>query len=229
MFFKKNWLTVFLTAGFLWTAELPPAELLALGLREIQALPHFAGKEVTLNFAKAPPLISVETANYTLRAELQAVAPSMYIKYTVSAGEKLLKGFRVKYSAAVWADAYYAGRHLAKGEEVTAEDFYLRRTDILKYSRYLVENGASWNARVMTARLRPDEPLFAWMLGVKQLVNSGDLVALLVNSGGVTIKTSAKALQHGLLGDKILVQVQNEKKRVLQAEITGSGECRVAL
>jgi flagella basal body P-ring formation protein FlgA len=45
----------------------------------------------------------------------------------------------------------------------------------------------------------------------------------------VTIKTAAKALQHGVLGDKILVQVQNDKKRVLQAEITGSGECKVIL
>ncbi|GBR73168.1 hypothetical protein NO1_0597, partial [Candidatus Termititenax aidoneus] len=65
--------------------------------------------------------------------------------------------------------------------------------------------------------------------GVKQLVNSGDIVSLSVSNGSVTIKTSAKALQHGLLGDKILVQVQNDKKRVLQAEITGSGECRLAL
>jgi flagella basal body P-ring formation protein FlgA len=153
----------------------------------------------------------------------------MYVKYLVYADEKLLKGFRIKYNAAVWADAYYANRHLAKGEEVTAADFYLRRTDILKYSHYLVESNVSWNERVLTAGLRPDEPLFAWMLSVKQLVNSGDIVALSVNSGSVTIKTTAKALQHGILGDKILVQVQNDKKRVLQAEITGSGECRVVL
>jgi flagella basal body P-ring formation protein FlgA len=228
MCFKKIGLVVFLTAG-LFTAELPPSELLELGLREIQALPRFANKEVTLNFARTPPRISVDTDDYTLKAELQAVAPSMYIKYSVYAGENFLKGFRVKYNAAVWADAYYAGRHLTKGEEVAVEDFYLRRTDILKYSRYLVETDASWDKRVMTANLRPDEPLFAWMLGVKQLINSGDIVSLSVSDGGVTIKTTAKALQHGLLGDKILVQVQNEKKRVLQAEITGSGECKVAL
>ena len=178
MFFKKKWLAVFWTVSFLFAAEVPPAELLELGLLEMQALPRFAGKEVTLNFAKAPPLISVETANYTIQAELQAAAPSMYIKYSVSAGGKLLKGFRVKYNAAVWADAYYARRHLAKGEEVTAEDFYLRRTDILKYSHYLVESGAAWAQRVMTAGMRPDEQLFAWMLSIKQLVNSGDIVAL---------------------------------------------------
>ncbi|MDR1323526.1 MAG: flagellar basal body P-ring formation chaperone FlgA, partial [Candidatus Margulisbacteria bacterium] len=210
MRFKKFGLVVFLTAG-LFAAELPSAELLALGLREIQALPRFAGKEVTLNFAKAPPRVSVGTDNYTLKAELQAVAPSMYIKYSVYSGEGFLKGFRVKYDAAVWADVYYADRHLAKGEEVTAEDFYLRRTDILKYSHYLVETGAVWDKRVMTANLRTDAPLFAWMLGIKQLINSGDIVALSVNSGSVTIKTAAKALQHGVLGDKILVQVQNDK------------------
>ncbi|MDR1452601.1 MAG: flagellar basal body P-ring formation chaperone FlgA [Candidatus Margulisbacteria bacterium] len=228
MFFKKTWPAVFLAAG-LFAAELPPAELLALGLREMQTLPRFTGKEVSLNFTRTPPVISVETANYTIRAEIRAAAPSMYIKYSVLAGEKLLKAFRVKYDAAVWADVYYADRHLVKGEEVAAEDFYLRRTDILKYSHYLVENGASWNARVMTTGLRPDEPLFAWMLSIKQLVNSGDIVALSVSSGSVTIKTAAKALQHGLLGDKIMVQVQNDKKRVLQAEITGSGECQIIL
>ncbi|GBR74848.1 hypothetical protein NO1_1953, partial [Candidatus Termititenax aidoneus] len=135
MCLKKISLAVFLAAG-LFAAEIPPSELLALGLREMQGLPRFAGKEVTLNFARTPPLVSVDTDDYTLKAELQAVAPSMYIKYSVYSGENFLKGFRVKYDASVWADAYYASRHLAKGDEITAEDFYLRRTDILKYSHY---------------------------------------------------------------------------------------------
>jgi flagella basal body P-ring formation protein FlgA len=228
MRFKLFWLTICLAAG-LWAAEITPAELLAAGVREIQSLPRFADKEVSLNFVKIPETVVVDTENYTLKTELKEVAPSLYIRYSVYAGDKFLKGFRIKYNAVVWGDAYYAGRRLARGEEAFPEDFYLHRTDILRHSRYLVESGSEWTDKVLTADLKPDDPLFAWMLGLKYLVSSGEIITLEVLSDGVTIRAKAKALQAGLLGDKIRVQLQNEKKKVMQAEITGSGECRIRL
>ena len=228
---KKFLLSVIWTAGLVLSAEIQPAELLSLGLMELQSVPRLSGKEVTLNFYQAPAAVFIPTDNYEIHAEITAkeITPVVYVNYTIYADQKFIKGFRIRYNAAAFADAYYAKHRLHKGESVSADDFYILRTDIIRYARYLTVPYNDWMNRVLTADIGQDEPLFAWMLGVKQLVNAGDIVTLVVVGDGVTVRTKAKALQPGLLGDKIRVQVQNEKKRLLQAEITAAGECRVVL
>ncbi|GBR75562.1 flagellar biosynthesis protein FlgA [Candidatus Termititenax persephonae] len=220
-----------LAAQFVGAAEILPHELLSLGLAELRTVPRFVDKEVTLNFYKVPDPIFVPTDNYTIRTKISAkeVTPVLYIEYEVYEDQTFLKGFRLRYNAAVYAEAYYAKRRLGKGTEVSAEDFYTARTDVLRYSRCVVAPYTDWDGHVLAIDLAQDEPLYASMLGAKQLVNAGDIITLVVISDTVTIKAKAKALQPGLLGDKIRVQMQNEKKRLLQAEITAPGECRITL
>jgi flagella basal body P-ring formation protein FlgA len=220
---------VFCSAG---AAEIQPAELTALGLREIKALPRFAAKEVELTLPPNTLPVPVSTENYTLKAQLSTkeLGPTMYIKYSVyDLDQNFLKAFRIKCQVAVWDEAFYAKRMLYKGEEVRIEDFYPLRTDILKHSKYLAEPTVFRAEQILTADLRPDEPLFAWMLSVKKLINSGDRVALSVLHEGVSLQVESRALQAGVLGEKILVQVQNEKRRILKAEIIAPGKCQIEL
>ena len=219
-------------AAVVFSAEIMPKELLNLGIKEIKSIQRYADKEVDLTFPKGMTPVKVDTENYTVKAELssQELGSVVYIKYTISdPDDNFLKAFRVKANVSVWTNGLYARRTLYKGEEITREDFYPERTDILKYSRHLAEETVFREAQVMTTELRPGTPLFGWMLSVKKLVNSGDRVALVVKSDAVTVKVEAKALQGGVLDDKIMVQVQNAKRRTLQAKIIGPGECEVIM
>ena len=218
-------------ATVVFAAEISPETLLAGGLAEIKAIPRFADKAVSLNFVKTPPPVQIGTGNYTLKAELSAreLAPVFFIKYSVFRGNEFVKAFRLRCRAEVWTDGYYARRRLTRGETVTLEDFYPARTDILRFSRHLAEITEFQGEKVLTTDLASGEPLMTWMLGARQLVNAGDRIALYVISEGVIVKTAGKALQAGTLGDRILVQLQNDRKRTLKSEITGAGECRIVL
>jgi len=218
-------------ATVVFAAEISPETLLASGLAEIKAIPRYADKAVSLNFVKTPQPVQVDTEDYTLRAEVSAkeLAPVFFIKYTISKNGEFVKAFRLRCRAEIWADGYYAKRHLRKGETVTLEDFYPARTDILRFSRRLAEVTEFRGEKVLTSDLASGEPLMTWMLGARQLVNAGDRVALYVINERVTVKTAAKALQAGVLGDRILVQLQNDRKRTLKSEIIGAGECRIVI
>jgi flagella basal body P-ring formation protein FlgA len=225
-----------ITAAFLvavvFSTEISVEELIDLGIREIKSIQRYAGKEVELTFPEGMTPVNVGTENYTIRAELSTreLGSIVYIRYMISDFEgNFIRGFRVRAEASVWTDALYARRTLYKGEEVTAEDFYLKRTDMLRYSRHLADETVFRDAQIITTNLRPGMPLFGWMLSVKRLINSGDHVNLTVKNEGVTLRLGARALQGGVLNDKILVQVQNARRRTMQARITGPGECEVIM
>ncbi|MDR2431914.1 MAG: flagellar basal body P-ring formation chaperone FlgA [Candidatus Margulisbacteria bacterium] len=216
-------------AAVIFSAEITPEKLLSLALDEIKSLPRFADKTVSLNFVKSPRAVAVSTDNYTIEAELSAkdLGPVFFVKYAIYTDGRFFRAFRLRCRAEAYADAYYARRTLRKGEPVTAEDFYPARTDILKHSRYLAEAGSLRGDIVLTAGLNAGDPLFVWMLGARRLVNAGDNVSLCVQGEGVVVRTTARSLQAGTLGDRIRVRLPND--RVLQVEITGEGECRMTL
>lgn len=229
--FKRFVLTAACLAAVIFSAEISPEVLLASGLKEIRSIPRYADKAVSLNFVKTPQPVQIDTEEYTLKTELSAkdLAPTLFIKYSIFHGEEFIKAFRVRCQVEVWADAYYARRRLAKGQSVTIADFYPARTDILRYSRYLAEAAEFRGERVLTADLASGEPLMAWMLSARQLVNVGDRVTLYVLSDGITVRTAGKALQAGVLGDKIMIQMPNDRRRTIKSEIIGEGECRIIL
>jgi flagella basal body P-ring formation protein FlgA len=70
-------------------------------------------------------------------------------------------------------------------------------------------------------------PLRAADLALPVLVTRGELIELRVVSGGVTLRTAARALTEGALGDVIQTEAVQSKKRMM-AVVTGKGEVQIS-
>ncbi|MFN2303459.1 MAG: flagellar basal body P-ring formation chaperone FlgA, partial [Anaerolineales bacterium] len=76
--------------------------------------------------------------------------------------------------------------------------------------------------------IRRDETLSPSNLKPRLLVKRGDIVTILAEIKGLTVRVNGNALTDGHRGDEIRVKNQRSK-RILQAEVIGPGTVRVRL
>lgn len=125
-----------------------------------------------------------------------------------------------------WVDVFESvvcvSRNIKRREILTEDDLYLSRKNISHLpSNILTEKGKAIGL-MLKHRIKADTPLKEWMLERAPIVNRGDMVTILAESGGLRVTVPGKILEKGYKGQLIRVQNSMSRKKIYAKVIDGA-------
>ncbi len=141
-------------------------------------------------------------------------------------GDKTEKIISVKLEVKEFATLPVAIRHMKQGDEITSNDFELKRIEVseLKKQNY---NSNELIGRTIAYNVRRGKPIALSDTKGPLLVKRGDMVELIVISGAVKIRANAVSLQDASAGDSVRIKRVGESK-VLQGLVAKDGSVLIA-
>ncbi len=132
----------------------------------------------------------------------------------------------VPVTVRIYKQVVVAARTLPPGALITENDIRLARYDLADLNRGYFENTSVNLGMKLKRRLLVGDPLTPAMVERPRIIERGQLVSILAASGGMEVRTSGKALEHGAVGERIdVLNVSTEQK--LEGVVTEDGEVRV--
>ncbi|MBU0986440.1 MAG: flagellar basal body P-ring formation chaperone FlgA, partial [Proteobacteria bacterium] len=154
-------------------------------------------------------------------------------------GRGELKGF-VRLSAAVringvvknkvmlsgWVDVFEevvcASDYLKRGATIEEEDVYLARKNIARASSKYLTDTSEVVGYIIKHNVKPDASLKIWMITKAPIVDKGDLVTILAESGVLRVTAPGKVLMKGYGGELIKVQNLMSQKEIYAKVVNDS-------
>ncbi len=126
----------------------------------------------------------------------------------------------------VMANVLVAKRPLAKYQTIEPDHVQLKKMKLSRFSSDVVTDMEAVSGKRAKRKIKPGDVLRGGMIEMPPLVNRGDIVVIVVRSGGLKITTLGKAKNKGGLGEKI--QVQNlESRKYLHATVIDAKTVKV--
>jgi flagella basal body P-ring formation protein FlgA len=114
-----------------------------------------------------------------------------------------------------WVDAFDSvvcvSRNMKRGEILGEDDLYMSRKNISYLPSNILTEKEKAIGLALKHQIKADTPLKEWMLERPPVVERGDMVMILAESGGLRVTVPGKILEKGYRGQ--LVQVQNTMSR----------------
>ena len=131
---------------------------------------------------------------------------------------------KVKLSG--WVDIFESvvctGRNLRKGEMIKEDDVYLARKNISHLSPNILTDMSKVVGLTVKHTIKEDTCLNEWMLEKTPIVNRGDMVTILAESGDLRVTVPGRALERGYLEGLIRVQNSMSKNEIYARVINNS-------
>jgi flagella basal body P-ring formation protein FlgA len=182
--------------------------------------------EVKLDESAVPAILEARQALYIAGGKAPWVGSQ---RFTIAAGEgAVLRPLIVSANVKLPAATVVAVRSLARGDIARAEDFTLSRDA----RRVGLQTESSYTSIEQVVGLEVIRPITAGqavtnaMLRKPRLVDRGFVVTVVANSGGIKVKTTARARQAGSDGDLIEVEAIADKARYF-ARVSGVQQVEV--
>jgi len=125
-----------------------------------------------------------------------------------------------------WIDIFdsvvCAARNLKKKEIIKKEDVYLARRNISHLAQEVIHNINKVVGLRAKHSIRAETCIKTWMLEKTPVVERGDLVTILAESGDLKVTVPGKILERGYLGDLIRVENAMSKKKIYAKVINHS-------
>jgi flagella basal body P-ring formation protein FlgA len=126
----------------------------------------------------------------------------------------------IEGTAKAWQDQLVLDRPLSAGQIVRASDVVERRVLVDRLDSEPLINASQAVGNQTVRDLKPGTVLTAKMIEAVPLVRTGQFVTVTLTSGGVRVKTVARAMDDGAFGESI--RVKNEAtKEIYQVSVTG--------
>jgi flagella basal body P-ring formation protein FlgA len=117
-----------------------------------------------------------------------------------------------------WADVFEpvvcAHRPLKKGEIIRKDGVYLTRKNISHLPPDVLKDMGKVVGQMVTHNIRENTCLKEWMLERPPMVDRGDLVTIIAESGNLRVTVPGKVLERGCLGELVKVQNTMSKKEI---------------
>ena len=125
--------------------------------------------------------------------------------------------------------AVIATREVARGSVITAADVEVRvmeRTAKMSGQRVAIDSVESILGKEAKQAIRANDVVFADMVQSPVLVKRGDTITVMSQTGGIRVRTTARAIKDGAYGDLVQVESLQGKQR-FDARVVGSREAAV--
>jgi len=131
---------------------------------------------------------------------------------------------KVKLSG--WVDVFEsvvcASRDFKKGEILEEDDLYLARENISHLSPKILTDTGRAVGLVIKHTIKKDTCIKEWMLGKPLIVERGDMITILAESGNLRVTVPGRVLVKGHMGELISVQNSMSKKVIYARVINNS-------
>ena len=131
---------------------------------------------------------------------------------------------RVRLSG--WVDIFDSvvctSRNLKKGEIIKKDDVYLARKNISHLSSNILTDMSKVAGLMVKHSVKADTCLKEWMLEKSPIVDRGDMVTILAESGGLRVTVPGRVLEKGYLGELIRVRNAMSKKEIYARVVNNS-------
>ena len=105
-------------------------------------------------------------------------------------------------------------RNLKKGEIIKKDDVYLAQKNISHLSPDILTDMSKAVGRMVKHTVKADTCLKEWMLEKSPIVDRGDMLTILAESGGLKVTVPGRVLVKGYMGEVIRVQNLMSKRRI---------------
>lgn len=131
---------------------------------------------------------------------------------------------KVKLSG--WVDIFQpvvcASRDIKRGERIDKDDLYLVRRNISHLSSKILTDMNNIIGLMAKHSIRKDTCLKDWMFEKIPIVDKGDIVTILAESGDLKVTAVGKVLMKGYEGELVKVQNLMSKKEIYGKVVNGS-------
>jgi flagella basal body P-ring formation protein FlgA len=121
-----------------------------------------------------------------------------------------------------WIEAVVASTNLAPNTALTASELTRGRADAFAGNGGLITDPRQAEGKILRTGVTAGAPILSLQLDLPISVHRGQRVMLTLNDPGMTIKTTATALDDGRVGDTITVQNADSQK-TLRATVARDG------
>jgi flagella basal body P-ring formation protein FlgA len=131
---------------------------------------------------------------------------------------------RVRLSG--WVDVFDSvvctGRNLRKGEVIKERDLYLERKNISQLSAHILTDVSKAVGLMVKHNVKAGTCLKGWMVEKSPIVDRGDMVTIVAESGDLKVTVPGRILERGYLGELIRVQNAMSKKEIYAKVVDNS-------
>ncbi|MBU2548531.1 MAG: flagellar basal body P-ring formation chaperone FlgA [Proteobacteria bacterium] len=117
-------------------------------------------------------------------------------------------------------------RRIERGYRIQAEDLKTVQVSLARVKKGSLTDPASAVGLTTRSRLSPGQPVKASDLFRDSVIERGDMVTIVAESGPIRVSTLGQAKQDGAVGDQIAVLNMSSKK-IIKAEVAGPDQVRV--
>ncbi|MEJ2656880.1 MAG: flagellar basal body P-ring formation chaperone FlgA [Desulfobacterales bacterium] len=125
---------------------------------------------------------------------------------------------RNKVKISGWVDIFKyvvcASRELKRGEKVQEDDLYMVKRNLSHLSSKILTDKKEIVGLMVKHNIRADTCLKEWMFEKAPVVDKGDIVTILAESGDLMVTVPGKVLMRGYLGELVKVQNIMSKKEI---------------
>jgi len=129
-----------------------------------------------------------------------------------------------------WVDVFEsvvcARRNFKKGEILEEDDLYLSRKNISHLSSKILTDTGKAVGLVIKHTIKKDTCIKEWMLEKPLVVERGDMITILAESGNLRVTAPGRVLVKGHMGEFIRVQ-NSMSKKVVYARVINNSTARV--
>ena len=131
---------------------------------------------------------------------------------------------KVKLSG--WVDIFQpvvcASRDLKRGERISKEDLYFVKRNISHISSKILTDMNRIIGLMAKHNVKKDTGLKEWMFEKFPIVDKGDIVTILAESGDIKVTAPGRVLMKGYAGELVKVQNLMSKKEIYAKVVNGS-------
>jgi len=131
---------------------------------------------------------------------------------------------KVKLSG--WADIFQpvvcASRDLKRGERINKDDLYFVKRNISHLSSKILSDMDNIIGSIAKHNVKKDTSLKEWMFEKYPIVDKGDIVTIIAESGDIRITAPGRILMKGYTGELVKVENLMSKKEIYAKVVNGS-------
>jgi flagella basal body P-ring formation protein FlgA len=133
---------------------------------------------------------------------------------------------RNKVKISGWVDIFKyvvcASRDLERGEKINEDDLYMVKRNLSHLSSKILTDKKKIIGLIAKHNIKADTCLKEWMVEKAPVVNRGDIVTIMAESGDLLVTVPGRVLMKGFLGELVKVQNLMSKKEIFAKVLNNS-------